>query len=271
MLTRLGLPNDAVPIVTAETVTMETAARVGQSLSPSVNGNPARRVTIEESDTLRTVAAKISNALGMDGDAKVVNDGHREYLEIQALNGSVIRILAGPDDFDALPGLGLEPERLIGEETDLSRKQEAKEATFELGFTDNLNLSSRTNARDAVIILDNAMREVRNAFRFLTEGPAPDDPFADLIGSASPYLVRRIAAFEDALLRIRVLGSAPTAAASLTPSSSDRKGANRARGERLELRRSLSDKCPWPRAPGAPGDWSCGTSPHGQRNGERRD
>jgi hypothetical protein len=202
VLSRLGLPTGTVPIPTAATVAMQTSARVGQSFYVSVNGAAAKRITIEDSDTIEVLAAKISNRLGVDGDAKIVTTGHTQHLEIQALNGAVIEILEGPEGFNALPGLGLTPQRLIGELVDASKQEADADSTFELGFTSTMNLSTSIAADDALTLLENAMREVREAFSFLTDGPPPDDPFAGIIGPPSPYMAGRIAAFEGALSRI---------------------------------------------------------------------
>ena len=66
-----------------------------------------------------------------------------------------------------------------------------------------MNLLTSSAAADVLTLLENAMRELREAFSFLTEGPPPDDPFAGIIGPPSPYMAGRIAAFEGALLRVQ--------------------------------------------------------------------
>ena len=203
VLSRLGLPGAAVPIPTAGTVAMQTSARVGQSFYVSVNGAAAQRIVIEESDTLEVLAAKISNRLGINGDAKIVTTGHTQHLEIQAQNGAVVEILDGPEGYNALPGLGFTPQRLIGELVDASKQEADADSTFELGFVGSLNLLTSSAAADVLTLLENAMREVRKAFSFLTEGPPPDNPFAGIIGPPSPYMAGRIAAFEGALLRVQ--------------------------------------------------------------------
>jgi hypothetical protein len=202
VLTRLGLPNGDVPIPTAGTVAMQTAVRVGQSFSISVNDAAARRITIEATDTLEVIAAKISNKLGIDGDAKIVTSGHQQYLQIQAQNGAVVELLDGPDGFNALPGLGLTPQRLIGDVVDAAKQEADADSTFELGLIGTINVGSSSAAADAITLIENARRELRDAFRFLTEGPPSDDPFAGLIGPPSPYLAGRISAFQNALSRI---------------------------------------------------------------------
>jgi hypothetical protein len=55
-------------------------------------------------------------------------------------------------------------------------------------------------ARDAVVLLDNALREVESAYRFLTVGPEDDLPKP--VGSASAYTLNRIANLQFALDRM---------------------------------------------------------------------
>jgi hypothetical protein len=65
---------------------------------------------------------------------------------------------------------------------------------------------TKEDAVDATVIFDNAMLELRKAFRFLTEGPPPDDPFEGVVGPPPRFLASRIAAFEFALQRLQVVG-----------------------------------------------------------------
>ncbi len=210
VLTRLGLPNGDVPIPTAGTVAMETAARVGQSFFLKIDNGAPQRITIEDTDTMAVLAARISNLLGINGDAKMANEGDLAHLEIKALDGAVIELLPGAEGFDALRALGLTPQRLIGGESNSDEQEAADDATFELGLIDSLNVLAKADAADAVILIENAMREVRKAFRFLTEGPPPDNPLADLIGPPSAYMAARIAAFEFALVRMQSLAAPST-------------------------------------------------------------
>lgn len=137
VLTRLGPTNGSVPVRQHDsssldktiTVAMETTARVGQSFFIKINDGPPRRIIIEATDSLDLLASRISNLLGADGDATMADGaGAKEHLEIQTLNNAVIEILAGPEGFDALKGLGLEPQRLIGKPSD-AREEDDTEFT----------------------------------------------------------------------------------------------------------------------------------------------
>ena len=209
VLSRLGLPGGDIPVEDATTVTAATTVRPGQFFYVSVNGNPAKKVTVDEDDTSTTVgflAFRINQALGTDGRAQIVDELGTRHLEITALNGAEVEIRAGSEGFDALVGMGLKPARLFGELTDETDEEAAALSVFELGLVAGLDLLSRTNAADAKVIIDNALLQLQKAYTFITEGPAPDTPDP---GVASPALLAQIEAYKSALARIRLI-TAPT-------------------------------------------------------------
>lgn len=205
VLSRLGLVQGTVPVRDADgiKVTAETTARVGQSFTLIINGSTTKRITIDENDTMDVLAARISNALGTSGDANMAGNGDTERLEIRALNGATVEIRGGATGMDALPGLGLVPAVLIGEPADSEDAELAKGALFELGIFGDFSLLTKRGAMDAATIFENAMLEVKKAFRFLNEGPPPDDPFEGTIAPPSAYQAARIAQFEAAVQRLR--------------------------------------------------------------------
>ena len=176
----------------------------------TVDGGPPITITIEADDTMDSLAARISNRLGIHGNADMVNNGTTEFLRIEANDGAEIEIFAGPGDLDALPGLGLQPTRLIGEPSNTDERELAEDSTFELGLIGEIGLLDSSSLEDAGVLLDSAMVQVRKAFRYITEGPPPDDPLADIIGPPPKFLANRIAAMEQALAQIQVVS--PTGA-----------------------------------------------------------
>ena len=206
VLTRLGLGNGETPGDSAETVIAVTTVRPDQFFTLSVNGAAAEKVTIEDDDSLGFLVFKINSILGTEGRASIEDDLGVKKLQIKALDGNEIEIIAGADGFDALGGLGLTPARLFGEPADENDVESATVSAFALGIIDSLSVLDKTKAADADTIIDNALREIRDAFRFITEGPEPEfeDP-----GSASALILRQIAALQDALARIQAF-NAPT-------------------------------------------------------------
>ena len=200
VLSRLGLPDGPGAGLSATSVTGETAVRGGQSFSISVNGAEPRQVTIDDDDSFGFLVFRINQILESAGRAEIVETFDGERLEINALNGSIVELLRGPDNFDALSGLGLKPIRLFGDPTDIIAAEAFSASAFALGFFDTLNVLTREAAADANIIVENAQRVIREAFRFLTEGPEPPPPPT---GSASAQTLKELANYEDAARRLQ--------------------------------------------------------------------
>lgn len=131
--------------------------------------------------------------------------GDVESLIITAKTGGDIRIKAGGTGFDALPGLGLHETRLTAalaksgeEKADLA----AKASRFNLGLNENMTLTTVKSRGDAKILLDNALKEIRDAYRFTVVGyEEPKKP----VGAMPPGMAAKIAQYKDALQRVSAL------------------------------------------------------------------
>ena len=168
VLSRLGLPTGTVPVGPPTETTSLTSARVGQSFTLSVNGETATTIEIKEGDSLTYLALKAKQALGIYGSVTVEDEvGHRT-LQIEAKNGGVIEIGGGPDGFNALPSLGLTPGTIYGEPAE---GEEEDQSIFELGIFEDMSVLTQQGAVDAGTLIDNALREIRDAFQYVTVGP----------------------------------------------------------------------------------------------------
>ncbi len=157
-------------------------------------------MTIDGDDSFGFLVFCINQILESAGRAEIVETFDGERLEINALNGSIVELLRGPDNFDALSGLELKPIRLFGDPTDVIAAEAFSASAFALGFCDTLNVLTREAAADANIIVENAQRVIREAFRFLTEGPEPPPPPS---GSASAQTLKELARYQDAARRLQ--------------------------------------------------------------------
>lgn len=173
VLSRLGLPTGELSNAKPSELTALTSARAGQSFQISVNGGSARTVTIESDDTLGFLAFKIKKILGAEGIVTMKDGIESKTLTIEAKNGGTIELLPGPDGFNALESLGLRAGTLHAEATD--EETEKNSPIFELGLFDDIKVNTMQGATDAGILIDNALREIRNMFRFLVVGPEEED------------------------------------------------------------------------------------------------
>ena len=205
ILSRLGLPSGTLFPTEARTITSQTTVRPGQYFYTEVNGGTRTRITIDEDDTFSFLAFRINAALGTSGKAEMVQTGSTESLLITAQNGASIRILAGDSGFDALAGLGLKEARILGAPAPSADEEEQtllKASRFFLGFTGKMNVTSKKDAEEAKILMDNALKELRDAYRYTIVGY--EEP-KKTIGPAPPALAAKIAAYEDALNRISAI------------------------------------------------------------------
>ncbi len=203
LLTRFGLPNGEVMPDVSESITSATTARPGQYFYITVDGGPQKRVEIEEDSSFGFLAFRMRAAIGTTaGAARFAKDAiDGRFLEITANAGHTIEIIAGRDDRNALPALGLIAGRLFGGPT--KKEEEDKnyvETEFGLGFTADINVKNEKGALDAVTLLDNAELTVKKAYRLKTQGADPD--FSKQQGVAPEYLTNKIAEMQSALDRL---------------------------------------------------------------------
>ena len=186
VLSRLGLPGGTLPLTPPDEVINLTSARPGQYFEISVDGATAQRVTIENDDSLGFLAFKINRILGSAGRATVENEIDGRVLKIEAKNERRIDFFAGGDGFDALAPLGLREISLFGEplvedqddelfdlgdpvSSDDDTEESGNASVFALGIISGLNVKTAQAAEDAGIIFDEALRNVREAYKFLTD------------------------------------------------------------------------------------------------------
>lgn len=203
VVTKLGLPNGPAPGPSAGTVISQTAARPGQQFSLIIDDDTIKTITLEDDDSFFWLAFKIQKALGTSGTATIEQNGDTEFLQITALDGAKIEVVAGPENFDALPGLGLREVTLYGEIGDDADEDETK-SIFELGFIDDMSVLDSTKASSAADIVANAQRTIRKAYDFIVYGP-DYDPLGDLVGAPSERMSERIAELESALAYVQSL------------------------------------------------------------------
>ncbi|HYM30225.1 MAG TPA: SBBP repeat-containing protein [Candidatus Cybelea sp.] len=238
VLSRLGLPNGSAPglvdpngilVLNATSATAETAARQDQSLTITVNLQPKQTVTLGLNDSLLTLATNINQILGVNGNARVVNDGFNQTLQINATNGSKIAIGHGLAGFDLLGSLGLQAETLYGTPSTTPVQLDpanplpttpapADPSVFQLGFINGLDLNNQKDANNASLIIANAMVQVKLAYQFLTQGPPP--PPAPAAAPPSPELAKQISSYQDALTRLTAGGTSSTGLSSTLDVSS---------------------------------------------------
>ena len=194
------MPTGELPATPPTAILSLTTLRPGQYFSISVDDGPSKRIEIDTDDSLGFLSFKISRALGAAGKSSIERGSNDSALKFQALDGSKIEIIAGPDGFDALAPLGLREATLYSEPLGLE-DEEAEEVSskiFEMGFSDEMSLSNKNAAAGSGVMIDNAIREIRKMFRFIAIGPEDPNP-RDGLPSISAAASERLAQMQGAL------------------------------------------------------------------------
>jgi len=199
VLTKLGLPSGTILNEPTSVITAQSTVRAGQYFELSVNGTLSERIIVEDDDSLGFLAFKINKVLGTAGRASVEGSGTERYLKFEADDGQLIQLTAGAEGKDALVGLGLREIILTGDTPGL--EDQSKSPIFSLGLIGDFDVSTFDGAQNADVLLSNALREIRDMFKFMATGGDAPDPLPALSEADS----KRIAEMQNALLAMQVV------------------------------------------------------------------
>jgi hypothetical protein len=199
-LDRLGLPQGKIDWKVSDTLVANTAARVGDQLTVRSSMGP-KTVTIEASDTLKTLATKIGRAAGFNVKVETTLVDGVQKLKVTPIGKAEIELEAGPKGRDALGALGLGEALITNDPTKAADAKKAKTvATYGLGLPSTLNLDTPAAAKQASSILINAAVAVRGVYNDLIKPPTT--PSSSSSGQVPAYLQAQIANYQLALARL---------------------------------------------------------------------
>jgi len=200
VLDTLGLPRGAMSFDPAREITAQSTVRAGDFFYVSANGLDPRRITVENGETLRSLAARITGALVLKGSASVMHGSAGDALTIKANAGSVIELKRGDKSFDALAGLGIEPGKLYNTTSAQATGATAKDKiVFALGLAPTMSLNSQSSAHQVVNNINLALVAIRDAYHALTS-PPPSTTAHSATSTVVPADVQRqLASYQTAL------------------------------------------------------------------------
>ncbi|GAB4148146.1 MAG: hypothetical protein Tsb0016_18990 [Sphingomonadales bacterium] len=199
----------------AKDLVTRTGVNDGDFFYVSIDGRRPTKISIGEGDTLDRLAARI-NAVSFRGiEATVTSGSADQKLEIKAVDGSRIDLIAGDAGRDALSRLGLEPATIMATELlfdlESNRNLTAQEAAQNLGgvfgldLDDNFHLRDKATAKFVLGKIESAISTVQRAFRSLRF-----DAFAfeltqqnRFAGAVPAQLSKELANYQGALLRLQ--------------------------------------------------------------------
>jgi hypothetical protein len=213
VLDKLGLPSGQVDFTASSQIVANTSARPGdQFYVRSGQGGAAKAITIAANDTYKTLATKISRALGFQVDVQATTVNGAVQMQIKPLNNRThIEVQSGPVGRDALAALGMS-EALVTSDAVTAKatapganKVGALPATnklkayYALALSSGLNLGTANDVKQAQSALQLALSTVRTIYSDMTTAPADSSASS---GSAPKYLTDRIAQYQAALNRL---------------------------------------------------------------------
>jgi len=206
-LDRLGLPKGALAWTDSQKIVSATSARPGDQFQIRTReGGPLSTVTLAASDTLETLAAKVSRAAGFRAKVEVVVDGEFRRLKITPANESAtVEILPGRGGKDLLDSLGLAEGvvRLTKVENGRTVSASGGGNVYGLTLANDLRLNTDDAIRNSQLVLSRALTAIRTAYKDLEAASKPASLTAAAnLGPAPAYLTNQISNYQAALDRL---------------------------------------------------------------------
>jgi hypothetical protein len=142
-----------------------TTLRTGDYFKIKIDTESSTRtatITIDDGETMRSLAAKINAQLGDYGTASIkYNNG--KSLKIEASSGIALTLVSGTGDSDALAGLGI----AAGTLTDgtLKSSTSSNETTYGLGLDSAMEFTSTTGATAIAAKLKSVLSAVQSIYQ----------------------------------------------------------------------------------------------------------
>jgi len=211
VLDQLGLPSGVVDGPVSDLVTATTPVQAGDSFGISVNGGSPVTITVQDTDTMTSLATEISQATGFAVDASTSYGADASTtLELApSYPGTTITLIDGPSGSDALAGLGLKPGVVADTTTNKSGETKVADTTtpiYGLGLPSSLDLDTTADIKTAQVQLAGAVSVVESAYQNLANASTPAPVLAlqkaQSSGSTPKYLTAEIASYQSALTRL---------------------------------------------------------------------
>jgi hypothetical protein len=212
-LNALGLPTGALDFSPVQTITANSSVVAGDQFTIATNySSTPQTITISSTDTLQTLATKISQATGYQANATVATgEGGVQELNITTnFPGVKITLGAGPAGANALPALGLTEGVITSNAFAKAAKKGAATtaatanslmANYALNIPSTLDLTTSAGVKQAQSVLSAAASTIKGIYSNMVTPPSTSSSHASS-GSAPAYLTSEIASYQNALVRL---------------------------------------------------------------------
>ncbi len=207
VLDRIGLPKGELELTSSNRLTAVSSLRAGDQFTMRVGQGTAKTVTIEDADTLDTLAQKIRRASSFQAKVTFSTvDGIRRISVAPLSPRSVIEFGAGKLDKEALEFLGI-AEGVVRATTTVDgklRPADGKAMMYGLSLPSGLNLKDAKERQHALSEITTAMGVIRTAYKDLVAAASPPAAAAAaaITGKAPAYITNQIANYQAALAHL---------------------------------------------------------------------
>jgi hypothetical protein len=209
VLDALGLPAGRISGQQNASLTAATTLRAGDTFKVEIEGDSGRTFTIaiDKSETLGSLVTKLNAQLGSKGKASVAYSANGASLKIEVSAGVTAKLIAGPEDLDALGRLGIEAQTLSKASTNTSASTSStasssstSKSAYALGFTGlDLDISTTTGAGAARAQLLNVLSAIQKIYQSTNTAASSSDTTGNTSGTASAYTQSQISNYSLAL------------------------------------------------------------------------
>lgn len=212
-LDRLGLPTGAILQTPSAYLTTSSSLRAGEQFKVQVGTQSAQTITIDNNETLDTLAQKIRRATGFQADVTIgLNASGVRGLSIKPNNNrTVLEFTPGSADKDALGLLGI-PSGIVDVTTVNKAGKvlpaDGKGQIYGLGIASGVNLDTTQDATHAANLIAQAQTAIRTAYKDLIATLNPQiaqqqqEAAKKATGKVPAYLTNQIANYQAALDRL---------------------------------------------------------------------
>lgn len=208
VLDRIGLPKGELDMSDSQRITAATSLRGGDQFTLKTGLGRNSTITIEETDTLDTLAQKIRRASGFQAKVSLASSEGRRYLRIEPTTDRVtLEFGPGKADKNGLEMLGI-PEGIVRKTKMVDGKTmpaDGKSMLYGLGLPSDLNLDDDLERKHALAEIGSAMGIVRQVYKDLVAAANPRSAQAAAAAASGPvpaYLNNQIANYQAALARL---------------------------------------------------------------------
>ena len=207
VLDRIGLPKGELDLSDSPRLTAASSLRTGDQFTVRTATGAARTITVDQAETLDTLAQKIRRASSFQAKVTISTVAGARTLKIEpSTDRQVIEFAMGKGQKDALELLGI-PEGVVRKTRVVDGKTlpaDGKEMLYGLGLPTNLNLDDEVERKHAIAEIGLAMGVIRKAYIDLKAAASPPSPptSAAISGKVPAYLTKQIANYQEALRRL---------------------------------------------------------------------